>query len=114
MVTLYGIPNCDKVRAARKWLEAKNVEYRFHDLREDGLDLTLLLGWVKELGWETVLNKQSTTWRKLPEALVKDLDQGKAFQLMLDEPTLIKRPVLDRDGDIHVGFSEEKYQELFT
>jgi Spx/MgsR family transcriptional regulator len=114
MITLYGIPNCDKVRAARKWLEARNVEHQFHDLREDGLGLQLLLAWVKELGWETLLNQQGTTWRKLPEALVQDLDQGKAFQLMLDEPTLVKRPVLDMgDGRFNVGFTEAEYEELF-
>ena len=114
MVTLYGISNCDRVQAARKWLDANNVEYQFHDFRKDGISLPLLLGWVKEAGWETLLNKQGTTWRQLPEALVQDLDQGKAFQLMLDEPTLIKRPVLDIDGNIHVGFSEQKYVELFA
>lgn len=114
MITIYGIQNCDKVRAARKWLEAHNVEHQFHDFRKDGMNLPLLLGWVKELGWETLLNKRGTTWRQLPEALIQDLDQGKAFQLMLDEPTLIKRPVLDIDGNIHVGFSEEQYGELFA
>ena len=115
MITLYGIPNCDSVRAARKWLEAHNVEHQFHDFRKDGLDLQLLLSWVKELDWETLLNKRGTTWRKLPEALVQDLDQGKAFQLMLDEPTLIKRPVLDLGGGrFHVGFSEAEYEELFA
>ena len=114
MVTLYGIPNCDSVRNARNWLEANNVEYKFHDLRDDGLGLDLLLSWFKAVGWEALLNKQGRSWRKLAEDQRENLDQGKVFQLMLDEPTLIKRPVLDIDGDIHVGFSEDKYRELFA
>ncbi len=114
VIILYGIPNCDSVRAARKWLKAHQVDYRFHDLRQDGLDLSLLLGWVKELGWEALLNRRGLSWRELPEALRADIDERKAIQLMLDEPTLIKRPLLDLGDRRHIGFSDSDYRQLFT
>lgn len=113
MITLYGIPNCDSVRKARDWLEAHAIEYQFHDYRDDGLDLVQLLGWVKALGWETMLNRQGRAWRKLTDKQREEINEHSAIQHMLDEPTLIKRPLLDLDGCFHVGFSEDKYRELF-
>ena len=109
---LYGIPNCDTIRKARKWLAANAIDYTFHDFRKDGLDEKQLTRWVKELGWETLLNRRGTTWRKLPEAKKTDLDAAKATAIMLAEPAIIKRPVLDLGKQRHVGFTEADYKKL--
>lgn len=112
MITLYGIKNCDTVRKARRWLDQHQVNYRFHDLRADGLDEATLRKWVDTLGWDPLLNRRGTTWRTLSELQRQDLDPTKAMTLMLANPTLIKRPVLVRDRVILVGFSETDYSEL--
>lgn len=112
-VTLYGLATCDMTRAARKWLEAEGVAYDFHDVRADGLTRTLVGGWVKMLGWERVLNKASTTWRELPEKDKAGVDQEKAVALLLAHPTLVKRPVLARDGELSLGFKPAVYRGLF-
>lgn len=114
MTTLYGIPNCDTVRAARKWLTANGVDFDFHDLRKDGLDEKQLKQWVKELGWETLLNKRGMMWRKLPDNKKENIDEKKAIAIMLVEPAIIKRPVLDTGKQRHVGFSDAMYKELFS
>jgi Spx/MgsR family transcriptional regulator len=111
-VVLYGISNCDTVKKARKWLENHGIEYAFHDFRKDGLDQASLNRWVEQLGWEVLLNRRSTTWRKLEDADKADLDPPRAMALMLREPTLIKRPVLVCDGQASVGCSEQDYQAL--
>jgi Spx/MgsR family transcriptional regulator len=111
---LYGISNCDSVKKARKWLEGQGLAYRFHDFRKDGLDANDLHGWVEALGWEALLNRRSTTWRKLDEADKADLDSARAESLMLREPTLIKRPVLVAAGRVLAGFSETSYEEMFN
>ena len=111
--TLYGIPNSDTVRKARKWLNANGVDYSFHDFRKDGLDAKQLQRWVKELGWENLLNKRGMMWRKLPDAKKADLNASKATAIMLAEPAIIKRPVLDLGKSRHVGFSEADYKKLF-
>ena len=113
MSTLYGIPNCDTVRKARKWLEANGIDYTFHDFRKNGLDEKQLQRWVKELGWETLLNKRGMMWRKLPDAKKDNLDEKKATAIMLAEPAIIKRPVLDLGKNRHVGFAETEYKKLF-
>lgn len=113
MITLYGIPNCDTVRAARKWLTANGIDYSFHDFRKDGLNEKQLKAWVKELGWETLLNKRGMMWRKLPDNKKENLDENKATAIMLAEPAIIKRPVLDMGKQSHVGFSKDEYQQLF-
>jgi arsenate reductase len=113
MVTLFGIKNCDTVKKARKWLEAHGVDYGFHDFRADGLDEKRLRGWIKELGWETLLNRRGTTWRKLPEAARENVDQKRALALMLEHPALIKRPVLEQGKSVWVGFKEEEYASRF-
>jgi Spx/MgsR family transcriptional regulator len=113
MVTIYGLKTCDTTRAARKWLDAAGVAYTFHDVREDGLTNALVERWVKQLGWEKVLNKSSTTWRELPEAEKAGVDAKKAVTLLLAHPTLVKRPVLDRDGGLMLGFRPAAYGELF-
>lgn len=111
-VVLYGISNCDTVKKARRWLESHGIAYRFHDFRRDGLEPETLSQWIAQLGWETLLNRRSTTWRQLAEADRQGLDSVRAQALMLREPTLIKRPVLVCDGQAAVGFSEQDYQVL--
>ncbi len=109
-IKMYGIKNCDTVKKARSWLESRDLGYDFHDYRVDGLEADLLRHWCDELGWETLLNKSSTTFRELPETDKKDLDAAKAMALMLAQPTLIKRPVLDAGGRLMVGFKQERYE----
>lgn len=111
--TLYGIKNCDTVRAARRWLEAHRIEYRFHDFREDGLDRATLEHWIDELGVDRVLNRRSTTWKQLDSDEREGLDADRAAGLMLRHPTLIKRPVLDTGAERHIGFSDGDYRSLF-
>lgn len=112
-ITLYGLATCDTTRAARKWLDGKGIAYGFHDVREDGLTKPLVEAWVKQLGWEKVLNKASTTWRGLPEAEKTGVDRGKAVALLLANPTLVKRPLLDRAGAFSVGFKPAGYAAIF-
>lgn len=111
--TVFGIKNCDTVKKARKWLDNAGVDYRFHDLREDGLDQRQVARWIKALGWETVVNKRSTTWKQLDESTRQSLDDKQAIEVILQHPTLIKRPLLDLDGQFFVGFREADYQSLF-
>ena len=111
--TVYGIKNCDTIKKARKWLEQHGIEYSFHDVRSNGLDEATLRGWVKAAGWETLLNTRGTTWRKLPEKDKAGMDENKAVQLMLQQPAIIKRPVLKQGKSIHVGFKQADYKKLF-
>ena len=110
-VTLYGIKNCDTMKKARAWLDAKGVPYAFHDYKAEGIDRPRLEAWARAVGWETLLNRAGTTFRKLPEADKADLDERKALALMLDQPSMIKRPVLDLDGRLLVGFKPDYYAE---
>ncbi|MCJ8149058.1 ArsC family reductase [Shinella sedimenti] len=112
-VTIYGIKNCDTMKKARTWLDAKGVAYRFHDYKAEGIDAESLKRWVERLGWETVLNRSGTTFRALPDADKQGLDAGKAIALMLAQPSMIKRPILDRDGALTAGFKPEIYDTLF-
>lgn len=109
MITLYGIKNCDTVKKARTWLEQHDVKYRFHDLRSDGLDEPTLQGWIKAVGWETLLNTRSTTWRQLPDASKRVASASQALPLLIAHPTLIKRPVLQHGKTVLVGFSAQDY-----
>lgn len=113
-VTIYGLATCDTTRAARKWLDANGIAVAFHDVREDGLTKPLVEGWIKQLGWEKVLNKASTTWRELPEKEKAGVDEKKAVALLLAHPTLVKRPVLDRSGKLSLGFKPVDYAKLFS
>lgn len=113
-LTLYGIPNCDTVKKARTWLDAAGVPYRFHDFRKDGLDPATLQSWIDAIGWEKLLNKAGTTFRKLPNADKVDLDAGKAKALMLDQPAMIKRPVVEADDGVSAGFSAAEWQTRFA
>lgn len=110
---MYGIKNCDTVSKARKWLEAKGVAYDFHDYKAAGVDRPRLQAWVDEFGWETVLNRAGTTFRKLPEADRQDIDAAKAIDLMLAQPSMIKRPILDLGGKRLVGFKPDLYAAAF-
>ncbi len=113
-ITMYGIKNCDTVKKARVWMEGKGLTYGFHDYRVDGLDRATLMRWRDALGWEKLLNKSSTTFRELPEADRADLDAEKATALMLAQPTMIKRPVLDVDGRLMVGFKADAYEQALA
>jgi len=110
---LFGIPNCDSVRKARRWLDDEKIPYQFHDVRKDGLDATLLAAWIKQSGWETLLNRRGTTWRQLPATAREGIDAQRAQALMLEQLTLIKRPVLAIGTHLEVGFDADRYQTLF-
>lgn len=114
MVTLYGIPNCDTVKKARAWLSAAGVDHAFHDYKKAGVDAAQLRGWVEELGWDVLLNKAGTTFRALPDADKQDIDADKAIALMLANPSIIKRPVLDLGDRRVVGFRDGTYAALFS
>jgi Spx/MgsR family transcriptional regulator len=107
MVTLYGIKTCDTCRKALKWLDGQGIDHRFHDMRTDGLSRPKVAGWVAALGWENVLNRRSTSWRELPEKARAGLDEKTAAALMLENPTLIKRPVIEADKELFIGFDEK-------
>ena len=111
--TLYGIPACDTVRKARAWLDAQGVPYRFHDYKKEGVDPAMLGRAVAHLGWEKVLNRQGTTFRKLPEAERAELDQDRAMAIMQANPSAIKRPLLEHGDVIEAGFSPDRYAQLF-
>ena len=106
---LYGIRNCDTMKKARAWLDAHAVDYAVHDYKTSGIDRERLQRWCDDLGWETLLNRAGTTFRKLPDADKQDLDRHKAIELMLVQPSLIKRPVLDIGGRLLVGFKPDTY-----
>lgn len=112
-VTMYGIKNCDTIKKARTWLEARGVAYAFHDYKTAGIDEARLRRWVGEAGWEKLLNRAGTTFRKLPDADMAGIDADKAVALMLAQPSMIKRPVLEGAGDLLVGFSPERYEAAF-
>lgn len=112
MITVYGIPNCDTVKKARKWLNDNGKVYSFHDYKKQGVPEKELRSWVKQLGWETLLNKRGTTWRKLDEATKASVDEASAIQIMLDNPSIIKRPVLSSGKSLLVGFSADEYAQL--
>lgn len=113
MITMYGIPNCDTIKKARTWLEAHKIAYSFHDYKKAGIDKALLEGWVKQAGWETLLNRAGTTFKKLPDTDKAGLTEKKVIALMLAQPSMIKRPVLEKKGRITVGFKPEEYAKLF-
>ena len=111
---MYGIKNCDTIKKARKWLEDAGVDYQFHDLRKNGLTADKLTAWAQAVGWETLLNKRGTTWRQLPNDTKSQIDEASAKAVMLDNPAIIKRPVLEVNGAVKVGFSAVEYTHLFS
>ena len=110
--TLYGIPNCDTMKKARAWLESQRIDYEFHDYKKSGIERAKLESWIRVAGWEVLLNRAGTTFRKLPDAAKANLTEDKAVKLMLEQPAMIKRPVLERGKTLLVGFSPEKYAAL--
>ena len=113
MVTVYGIKNCDTVRKACNWLTKNNVEYEFHDFRKDGLTQTKIKNWIQIVDWETLLNRRGTTWRKLSTQEKENINKTRALSLMVKQPTLIKRPVIEHGKKIIVGFTADTYKDHF-
>ena len=111
-IHMYGIPNCDTIKKARRWLDAEGVEFQFHDYRKQGITKSLLQGWIKKVDWESLINRRGTTWRKLSDDLKNSVDEALAIKLMVENPSMIKRPVLLAGSDIEVGFTAERYMEL--
>ncbi len=112
MLKIYGIPNCDTMKKARKWLEANGVDYEFHDYKKSGVPEKELHQWVKKLGWDILLNRRGTTWRKLDDSIKNNIDKASAIKVMLENPSIIKRPVLEAGETILAGFDEAAYKEM--
>ena len=113
-MTLYGIPNCDTVKKARTWLDANGIDYVFHDFKKAGINNNMIKAWLADVAWEVLLNRKGTTWRALPDVRKAAIvDAKSATELMLESPSIIKRPVLSHDGGTHVGFSADLYQQIF-
>jgi Spx/MgsR family transcriptional regulator len=112
-ITLYGIPNCDTVKKARTWLDQRGVAYTFHDYKKQGADPTKIAGWVAEAGWEKVLNRAGTTFKKLADADKEGLNAAKAVKVMAANPSAIKRPVIEYPGGLLVGFKEGEWEQAF-
>jgi len=113
-VTVYGIPNCDTVKKARTWLDAQGIAYDFHDYKKQGADPDRLQAWIEAKGWETILNRAGTTFRKLDDAQKAGLDADKAIALMVSQPSMIKRPVVEYPGGLLVGFKEAEWSGAFA
>jgi arsenate reductase len=112
--TLYGIPNCDTVKKARTWLADNGHDFDFHDFKKQGLDRATVAGWLEQLDWETLVNRKGTTWRKLSdERRAAIVDSASALELMLENPSVVKRPVLAGAGPLAVGFSSDQYAAKF-
>jgi arsenate reductase len=113
-ITMYGIKNCDTIKKARAWLDERSIVYAFHDYKTAGIERAKLARWCKEVGWERVLNRSGTTFRKLSEAARADLNEAKAIDLMLAQPSMIKRPVVEAGKTLLVGFSPESYEKALV
>ncbi len=114
MVRIYGIKNCDTMKKALKWLDEKGIEYAFHDYKKAGIDQPTLEAWEADLGWELLLNRRGMMWRKVSDEVKANIDRDSAIELMLETPSIIRRPVLDTGGTRHVGFKPEQYAEIFS
>ena len=114
-IHFYGIPNCDTVKKARKWLDAQGIEYTFHDYKKEGADLAKVESWIADAGVDTVLNKRGTTYRKLSDAQKAEAaDAGKAAALLVANPSMIKRPIVEHDGGLLVGFKDAEWEQALT
>jgi arsenate reductase len=113
LITLYGIKNCDTVKKARRWLDQHNIDYSFHDFRGDGLSEVQAKQWLESLGWELLINRRSTSWKQLNPEQRETMDRQSALAAILQQPTLIKRPLLDTGTCRHVGFTDKAYREIF-
>ncbi len=114
MTTLFGIKNCDTVKKARRWLENQGIDYTFHDFRSDGITGEQVEIWINAIGIEKLINKRSTSWKALSDSQKENLDNTLAKALILEQPTLIKRPLLDTGSECYVGFSEKTYTPIFA
>jgi len=114
LVTLYGIKNCDTIKKARNWLNEHGIDYRFHDYRADGIDAETIEQWLLHVDWEILLNRRGTTWRKLEPEVQAATNRDNVVALLLEYPAMIKRPVLDIDNVISVGFKSEYYENIFN
>jgi arsenate reductase len=114
VATLFGIKNCDTIKKARRWLDDQNIEYHFHDLRADGLTLKQINQWIEKSHWETLLNKRGTTWRKLDTTIKDTTNRDNVADLLLNNPAMIKRPVLDHQGTITIGYAADTYKTIFV
>ncbi len=112
-IAFYGIKNCDTVKKARTWLDEHGVAYEFHDFKAEGVDPARLMHWIEQVGWETLLNRRGTTFRKLPDSDKDGIDTDKAAALMIAQPSMIKRPVLEHPGGVMVGFAADRYAATF-
>lgn len=110
-LTVYGIPNCDTVKKARAWLDGRGLGYDFHDYKKAGIEAERLAGWCASAGWEKILNRAGTTFKKLPDADKTGLDEAKAIALMVAHPSMIKRPVVEHAGGLLVGFKPDEWAE---
>ena len=113
-IDLYGIPNCDTVKKAREWLDQRGLDYRFHDYKKEGADPAKLAAWIEAAGVDTVLNRRGTTFRKLGDAQKADIDAAKAVTLLQENPSMIKRPVVEHHGALLVGFKEDEWSAHFS
>lgn len=114
MIELYGIPNCNTMKKARTWLAEAELEYEFHDYKKAGITLAHLSAWADQVGWEVLLNKRGATWRNLPDEDKADVGREQALRLMVEHPSLIKRPVLIHPKGIEVGFDADRYRMALT
>ena len=114
MLTVYGLKSCDTCRKARKFLAERDIDFRFHDVRDDGLDMQTLQRWASRVDWEKLLNRQSLTWRKVPEVDRAEMNMDRALGLIVENPTLLKRPVLESETLLAVGFSERRFAEFLA
>ncbi|MGF1778141.1 ArsC family reductase [Vibrio nomapromontoriensis] len=112
--TMFGIPNCDTIKKAKKWLEANSIECQFHDYRKQGITPELVEQFCQQLGWELVLNKRGTTYRQLSAEQKEQLNESNVVALLVEHPAMIKRPILKVEDQLHVGFKAEQYQQIFN
>ncbi len=112
--TMFGIPNCDTIKKAKKWLEAETIAYEFHDYRKQGVDAALVTEFCDALGWEIVLNKRGTTYRQLTQEQKDSLNQENAIKLLVENPAMIKRPILKVNDQLHIGFKADQYTTIFN
>ena len=114
LITMFGIPNCDTIKKAKKWLEEKNIAYDFHDYRKQGIDAAMVREFFHALGWERVLNKRGTTYRQLTQEQKNTLNEESALTLLVENPAMIKRPILKVNDQLHIGFKADQYATIFN
>jgi len=114
MIKLFGIPNCDTIKKAKKWLEQNNIDFTFHDYRKDGISTEVVSDFCQQLDWQQVLNKRGTTYRQLDDATKESLTAESVIALLVEHPAMIKRPILQKDNELYLGFKAEQYQSIFS